>query len=136
MAETKSTLKSLATPVIIVGGFIAILTYFNGEYARGTELDALQATVTVNSAKVEKISTLEFQQAGLVEQLQQFQLDSKKDRIKTQIENTEDKIFDREREMARDPDQVTDKDRSALERLETRLQRYEERLETLEDNSI
>jgi valyl-tRNA synthetase len=118
----------------MIGGLLGILTYFNGNFTSTDNFDNLEAVVIVNSSKVEKISTLEFQQASIVEQLKQFQVDSKKDRLQSQIENTEDKIFDREREMHRAPDQVTDKDRRALERLENRLQRYEERLETLEDS--
>jgi valyl-tRNA synthetase len=128
--------ERISTVVIMVGGLLGILTYFNGNFTSTDNFDNLEAVVIVNSSKVEKISTLEFQQASIVEQLKKFQVDSKKDRLQSQIENTEDKIFDREREMARDPDQVTDKDRRALERLENRLQRYEERLEILEDNSI
>jgi valyl-tRNA synthetase len=128
--------ERISTIVIMIGGLLGILTYFNGNFTSTDNFDNLEAVVIVNSSKVEKISTLEFQQASIVEQLKKFQIDSKKDRLEAQIENTEDKIFDREREMARDPNQVTDKDRRALERLETRLQRYEERLETLEDNSI
>ena len=128
--------ERISTIVIMIGALLGILTYFNGNFTSTDNFDNLEAVVIVNSSKVEKISTLEFQQASIVEQLKQFQIDSKKDRLEAQIANTEDKIFDREREMDRAPDQVTDKDRRALERLENRLQRYEERLEILEDNSI
>ena len=128
--------ERISTIVIMIGGLLGILTYFNGNFTSTDNFDNLEAVVVVNSSKVEKISALEFQQASIVEQLKQFQIDSKKDRLETQIENTKDKIFDREREMDQDPDSITDKDRRALERLENRLQRYEERLEILEDNSI
>lgn len=129
----------ISTVVVIVGGFLGILAYFNAEYAAAGEF---QNHVTQSTAalvdldtRADKIPILETQLAGLGTQIQQFQMDSKKDRLREQIENTEDKIDEMKRLMDRNPQEVTDEDRRTLDKLKRRLRRYESQLESLEANS-
>jgi chromosome segregation ATPase len=123
----------VSNAVIFLGGFLGILAYFNAEYAGANEFNSVKGAVEIHS---NKIPVLETQQAGMVEQIQQFQIDSKRDRLEEQITNTEDKIYELKRQMDRNPSAVTNEDRRRLERLERRLERYEGQLEALKTNSI
>lgn len=135
-------ITTITSIVVLVGGIAGILTYLNTNYADAGEFKTHRSQILVSVAaladKTEKIALLELQQASIEKKLDDIRIEADKARVETQLENTEDKIFDLKRQMDKNPSDVTDEDRRKLDKLERRLQRYERRLEAidaLEDNS-
>lgn len=128
----KQSVAGLISIVVLVGGFIGIDQYLGSEYASASTVKTFEGRVTAVEAKAEKIAPMEFQMAGVQEQIKEFQVEFDRDRLIGQIESTDDKIYELERRIRRDGDNAREEDREQLNKMENRLRRYEKKLDVLE----
>ena len=105
-----------AIPTIVMGTFYA-LTWLDTTYA-----------------SVDDLSRVEKQQTSFEQKLENINKQNRIDQLKRDIFETGDKIYDLKRRIQMDGPNAREEDRRQLDRLERRLELYQQELNSLEHN--